>query len=126
MARRCNWKDLTAAITEELENYSEEAASAVKRVAKDKAQKAKQEIAAGSPKKTGSYAGGWRVKRLYDGENGIRLVVYNATDYQLTHLLEKGHALRDGGRLAGTPHIAPVEQEINEEFSKEVKELLQK
>lgn len=124
MVRRCNWKDLTAAITEELNSYSEEVATTVKLVAKSKAQKARKEISSGSPKKSGSYAGGWRVKRLYDGENGIRLVVYNATDYQLTHLLEKGHALRGGGRAEGRPHIAPVEQAINEEFVREVKELL--
>lgn len=59
-----------------------------------------------SPKLTGDYRKGWRIKR-----EGNKFIIHNATDYQLTHLLEKGHALRQGGRAPAYPHIRPAEQE---------------
>ena len=68
---------------------------------------------------TGDYRKGWRAKKV----NG-KWVVHNATDYQLTHLLEKGHALANGGRAKAYPHIKPVEQELIEEFEREIREVL--
>lgn len=63
-----------------------------------------------SPRKTGSYAKGWAVKR----ESELEVVVYNRTDWQLTHLLENGHRIvnkkGEYGRVNGVKHIAPVEE----------------
>lgn len=73
------------------------------------AKAAVQHLKATSPvrkTKGGTYAKGWRLKKI-----GTRFVVHNATSYQLTHLLEKGHVKRGGvGRVTAIPHIAPVEE----------------
>ena len=87
-------------------------------VAKESVQKLKNT----SPRKTGSYAKGWAVKK--QGE--MDAIVHNRTDYQLTHLLEKPHAT---GRYKGgkypkkvdyTGTIAKIEAEYTNKFYEEV------
>ena len=68
-----------------------------------------------SPKLTGDYAKGWAYKKQ-KSDQGMNVVIHNRTDYQLTHLLEFGHAKRGGGRVRAIPHIKPVEEQIQEEF----------
>lgn len=69
-----------------------------------------------SPSKSGAYARGWRVKKDRDGS----AIVHNATNYQLTHLLENGHIIKNKkgtyGRTNGIKHIEPVEQWANGEL----------
>lgn len=114
--------DLAKAVMDGLEEYAGAVADDIKAAAKQTADDCAKELKSTSPRKTGSYAKGWKVKKAY--ENGVmaRYTVYNATDYQLTHLLEKGHAKRGGGRVAAIPHIEPAEQKAIEEFEKAAKE----
>lgn len=61
----------------------------------------------------------WYEENRYS-EQGI---IYNAIP-GLPHLLEHGHAKRGGGRTNAFPHIAPVEKEIVEGFTKAVEKKL--
>lgn len=70
----------------------------------------------------GKYARGWRteVDKTYGGGYGV--VVYNATDWQLTHLLENGHIIankKDGtGWASAKPHINPAYRSVKNKFIK--------
>lgn len=76
-----------------------------------------------SPRLTGSYARGWRVSKRGGG-----LVVHNATDYQLTHLLENSHVIANGsgtyGRSTPIKHIEPAERWASEELPRRIVEEL--
>lgn len=99
--------------------------NSVDKVAKESVQKLKDT----SPKKTGDYAKGWKIKRER-GRNGINdVTIHNATDYRLTHLLENGHVIRNKkgtyGRTSGRKHIKPVEEYFNSEVVEEIERELE-
>ena len=98
------------AIAEALTEYDQRIADETKRIADEVAKETVDELKKTSPKLTGSYRKGWRKKQTFANERTKRNTVYNQTDYQLTHLLEYGHASRNGGRVKAIQHIAPVEQ----------------
>ena len=109
----------------ELSGYGTELNEAVKTVVKSAAQDCKKDIQLHCPKRTGDYRKGWRSETVYDGPGGIRIRIFNRTDWQLTHLLENGHAKAGGGRVGGTPHIRPAEQKIERQLLQGLKEALE-
>lgn len=116
---------LAKAVMDGLEEYAVAVADDIKAAAKKTASDCAKELKSTSPKKTGKYARGWKVKKSFENSASARYTVYNATAYQLTHLLEKGHAKRGGGRVAAIPHIEPVEQKAIEEMEKKGREACQ-
>lgn len=83
----------------------------------------------GGPYKGGEKSGynaGWTIKSNGGGNNSINLVVYNSAAANLTHLLEKGHALWQGGRARAFPHIKPVEEKAKKDFEEKVKEVIER
>lgn len=61
------------------------------------------------------YADSWTKKEWKNSKYYNGYTIHNKK-YQLTHLLEKGHAKRNGGRVEGRPHIAPVEAATEKEL----------
>ena len=111
--------DLKAAVDDILGDYFEDVAEAsdiaVTKTAEEAVSKLKSAHAGFNDKK---YSKGWTKKitkhRLYS-----EAVVYNKTQGHLTHLLEFGHAKRNGGRARAFPHIAPVNDEVPDIFADE-------
>lgn len=111
--------DLAKEIAKVLQEYTNEVTEGLEKAKEEVAKEAVKELKKTSPKLTGDYAKGWRTKRI-----GTAQVVHNATNYQLTHLLEHGHAKREGGRVAGIPHIEPAEQRAIDEYTKQVEKVI--
>ncbi|MCD7824226.1 MAG: HK97 gp10 family phage protein [Oscillospiraceae bacterium] len=101
--------EMAEAINEGLEEYADLAADEMKAAVKKTAKSVKEEISAAAPSDTGAYAKSWATKATLETSGSLEMTVYSKNKYQLAHLLEKGHALRQGGRAKAYPHIAPAE-----------------
>lgn len=110
--------DLAGEIMKCLQEYTEEVVEALEKTTKELADEAVRTLKQTSPKKSGKYAKSWTQTK-----QGGKRIVHNRR-YQLPHLLEKGHAKRNGGRVAARVHIAPVEQRISKEAVERFKENL--
>ena len=93
-----------------LQEYAELADDAMKKAVKKTATSVKKEISANAPKDTGAYGKSWTTKKVKENAHSLQMTVHSKSHYQLAHLLEKGHAKRNGGRVQGKPHIAPAEE----------------
>lgn len=109
--------EFSAAVTDILKDYEGSVTDAVSDSAKESLEWAKKDLKRTSPKKSGRYGRGWTI-----GQTGDRIdrrnAVYNKTDYQLTHLLANGHALRRGGRTIGSVGSKHDIAGINEQAQK--------
>lgn len=70
----------------------------------------------------GAYSRSW-TSTLETSRFGSTAVIHSKKP-GMPHLLENGHAKRNGGRVSGRTHIAPVEEKLVEEFEKAVKQVL--
>ncbi len=114
-------------INDILNEYSSDIQEGITADAQRVAKEAQAELRNTSPKRTGEYRKGWRVKTT-KGNGYVECIVHNATDYQLTHLLEKPHVIRNGVGTWGTStprvHIKPVEQKAVKKYEKDVENII--
>ena len=112
-------KKLQEYLTQCKEDIDEEVVETTNTVIKE----AKQELIQTSPRsgiaRKTKYYKGWAIKnggrtrkKHYYGKT-----IWNRTNYQLTHLLEFGHATRNGGRTQAQPHIRKVEEKYGTKFA---------
>lgn len=78
-----------------------------------------------SPRRSGTYSKGW-AKQITQGRLTYGATVYGKSGtYQIAHLLENGHATRNGGRTKAIAHIEPVDEWVAEELPKRIQEKLE-
>ena len=123
-ADRCSIDQMAHVIMEGLQEYADLAAEDMKAAVRKAGNAAKKDIQANAPERTGAYKKSWSVKTVRENANAMEVVVYSRNRYQLAHLLEFGHALRQGGRTRAFPHIAPAEERAAEMLVREVEAAL--
>ena len=123
--RRVKADQLGAAIEDILKEYGDEVEAnlreVTKAVGKKGAQALRNESKDAFPNGSGEYAKGWTSTEVrYPHYNSV--YIHNKLP-GLPHLLEHGHVLKRGGRqvgfVQGREHIAPVEEQIMQEFTQE-------
>lgn len=120
MAGSIDIDDLADEIMEGLMEYADLATDTVKKAVKKAGNTVKKEIQATAPSDTGKYKKSFKVTKRKETSNALEVTVHSKDRYQLTHLLEKGHAKRGGGRVSAIPHIAPAEEKGIRKLKEEI------
>lgn len=120
-------ENLPKEVMKYLTDYVEDIEEGVEEVTDKVCKEAVTELKQTSPKRQGKrknpYYRGWTSKKEKKRRKYIRKI-HNKTNYQLTHLLENGHATRNGGRTKAQPHIKPVEEKYNKLYEQEIKKVI--
>ena len=119
-SRKIKIEELADAVAEQLEEYSKLSAEVVKTAVTKAGNSVKKDIGANAPVKTGKYAKSWRTKKTKETSTQLEVTVYSPTRYMLAHLLEHGHAKRNGGRVRAIPHIAPAEEAAEQQLMTDI------
>jgi RNA 3'-terminal phosphate cyclase len=117
-----NVEQLQAEIIRQVRMYGNEVQKEINELSKKTAQELIRDLkkTTAFKEKTGDYNKGWRLKK-----SGKKYIVHNKTDYQLTHLLEHGHAKRGGGRVEAKIHIAPAEDRAISAFLQGIERVIE-
>ena len=124
MGRNCAIGDLSDVIMEGLEEYAALATDDMKKAVRKAGSSLRKDISEHAPEKTGKYAKSWTAKKTKETSITLEYTVHSKDRYQLAHLLEYGHAKRNGGRTQAQPHIAPAEEAAVRQLENEIAKAL--
>ena len=104
---RVTVSELRKAVISELENYSSEAVETIKKVVREVANEAYDDLRTNPivPKRSGKYAESFKIK--LKRRRDLESIEISNSRHQLTHLLEKGHDIKRGGKKIGHARAYP-------------------
>lgn len=107
--------DYTKQVKEGLNETTEHYGKELLKVTKSKA-----------PVRTGTYKRHLAVKKEKNMFGDVKSTVYvKDPHYRLAHLLEKGHALPQGGRTKPQPHFKPAKEEVKSKYIRDIKDVIE-
>jgi hypothetical protein len=131
MSKTIKRDQLAKEIEQALADFAGVTEEACEKGVSETAKDAVQALRSAHPSGSGQYGSwdkynkGWKVMQTKtDKRYHRKATIHNATDYQLTHLLEKGHAKVNGGRTRAFPHIAPVAEKCEDELVQNIKKYI--
>ena len=112
-------EDLPKEVVKQLENWGGgELRKKINDAIKETALQGEEILKENSPRRTGRYAESWDAtlrKKKYSAITGLeQWSIRNKDHYQLTHLLENGHASRNGGRVKPHEHIKTTDDLVTQ------------
>lgn len=119
--------ELNRAIMDSLDDYNKEVVDGIKkntkRAMKDLVANTKATAPVG--KRAKHYRDNIRSKTIIETNYGLTKAWYiKGPDYRLTHLLNDGHALRDGGRYPGTNFLGKAVDAIVPWYLERIEEVI--
>ena len=120
-------ESLSDAINNELTIYSQEITETLKNEAKSHMTQLVKQTRATAPvgNRQKHYRDNIASKKLSENDRGASYLWYvKGSDYRLSHLLEHGHAKRDGGRVSGSHFIEKASEPILADYVSKVEEAI--
>ena len=117
---------LSDAVQNELTLYSKNVIDGVKKEAKKSMDQLVKDTKATAPvgRRSKHYKDSIKSKKTSENDRSVSYTWYvDGADYRLSHLLENGHALKNGGRVEGTHFIKNASDPILEQYLKAVEEV---
>lgn len=127
MSNSIGIEQLGEEIARELTLYGENIITGIKKETKSSMSRLVKQTKATAPvgRRQKHYRDSITSKKQSEDNRSISYVWYvKGSDYRLSHLLEDGHALRDGGRTEGTHFIEKASNPILEEYIRAVEEVI--
>lgn len=128
MAKTIKPEQLSEAIQTELKNYTDDVIKGVKNESKRAMDNLVSRTKATAPvgKRRKHYRDSITSKQTKNTPlQAIYTWFVKGSDYRLSHLLNNGHALRNGGRYAGTSFITKAYNAIEKDYEEAVERVIQ-
>ena len=118
---------MESVIMDALDKYKEEAEQVISDTLPLVGKETADELKRTSPRLSGEYANSWTytMQQSRGSKNKNKLVVHNKKHYRIVHLLEKGHAKRNGGRVEAIVHVAPAQEHAEEKAIQRISDKLE-
>lgn len=125
MANPIKVDEIANEIANALSGYTVQVAEGVKVAADETMKELVADTKKDAPERSGRYKKAIASKVRYESEYEKRLLWYVKKPYHaLTHLLERGHAKRGGGRVKAYPHIEKNRENAATRFTERTKEVI--
>ena len=127
MSKTISVDQLSEAIGKELTLYNQNVIEGIKKEAKKSINQLVKDTKATAPvgKRKKRYRDSIKSKKMFEDDRSVTYVWYvDGADYRLSHLLENGHALRNGGRVPGTHFIKNASDPILLQYIQAVEEVV--
>ncbi|ETK27193.1 HK97 gp10 family phage protein [Paenibacillus larvae] len=123
MAKSIRIDQLAAELTKAVREYTEDVSEAIEKKVDQTADVVLEDVRRTARKRTGKYAKGFKkTKRGSDGKSSR--VIWNKKHSRRVHLLEFGHAKRNGGRVRAFPHLRPAYEKYGAKLPDDIKRII--